>query len=813
MNREEENNPDEVLPHFLDTASFISGSMKNHSEEPRNNLYEALIRTIKDGLILIKDGRILYANKAIADMLGCNIDEIVGEEILNFVAEYHKSFVYERYKSRMQNEFVPAQYEIDLLHKDGNKVIPVNLNVSLVNSETEKLEFVLIKDRSEINKTTAKLKKRENEFETVFNHTGVAIAILDFEGNLKRINEKWKDLFGSLGEDNSAKNIREILPQHDLEEVNANLTELINDKNKVYRSLRSFRKKNSEIFWGDQSITVVRNDKDEIQYLVSSIIDVTVRKKIELQYEHERKLLQYFMDSVPDSIYFKDAKSRFIKANKATLNKMGLSSFDELIGKTDHDLFAKQHADQAKADEAIIIQNGLSILDKIEKEIWPDGKVNWASTTKIPLKDENDNIIGTFGVTKDITSLKKSEDIRNALYKISNAVTTINKITDLYSFIHRAIKDLMKADNFYIALYHEDKETVSFPYFVDQFDSIPEERKTGRGLTEYILRLGEAKLIDAELDLKLREDGETSLIGEPTQIWLGVPLKVKGKTIGAIVVQDYEDASTYGEEEKEILTYVSEQIALAIDKKQSEEKIIHYSEELKELNASKDKFFSIVAHDLKSPFHGLLGLTQMMVEEYDTMNEDEVRSSLSLLKEATESTYKLIENLLNWSRLQTGRMKFEPANQNMFLIVEETRLLLNQNARVKNVNIRNKLGPQSIIWGDGNMLQSLIQNLISNAIKFTNPEGFVEITENGLGNKIQYSVSDTGVGISPENISKLFRIDVNFTTRGTQQEKGTGLGLVLCKEIVNIHGGEINVESNIDAGTKITFTLDKIKIV
>jgi len=807
----EENTSEKIFQNSSDTGNPKSEYMENLSKEPHQNLYDGLIRAIRDGLILIKDGKIYYANNAIADLLGYSVDEMIGEDILKCVAEYHKTLVYERYKRRLQGEFVPAQYEIDLLHKDGSKVIPVSLNVSLVYSKSEKLEFVLIKDRSEINKTTANLKKHENEFETVFNHTGVAIAILDIEGNLKRINEKWKDIFGSLGEENSAKNIREVLPQHDLEEINAGLTEVLGNKNNVYRSLRSFRKKNNEIFWGDQSITAVRNDKDEIQYLISSIIDVTVRKKIELQYEHERKLLQYFMDSVPDSIYFKDTKSKFIKANKATLNKMGLSSFDELIGKTDHDLFAKEHADKAKEDEVVIIQNGISILDKIEKEVWPDGKVNWASTTKIPLKDENDNIIGTLGITKDITTLKKSEDVRDALYKISNAISTINKTTDLYAFIHRAISDLMKAENFYIALYHEDKQTVSFPYFVDQFDPIPEERKMGRGLTEYILRHGEAKLIDAELDLKLRDDGETSLIGEPTQIWLGVPLKVKGKTIGAIVVQDYNDASTYGEDEKEILTYVSEQIALAIDKKQSEEKIIEYSEELKELNASKDKFFSIVAHDLKSPFHGLLGLTQMMVEEYETMNEDEVRSSLALLKESTESTYKLIENLLNWSRLQTGRMKYEPANQNMFLIVEDTRLLLNQNARMKNVSIRNKLGPQSIIWGDCNMLQSLLQNLVSNAIKFTNAEGYVEITEKDLGNKIQYSVSDTGIGILPENISKLFRIDVNFTTRGTLQEKGTGLGLVLCKEIVNIHGGEINVDSKIGVGTKITFTLNKTK--
>jgi signal transduction histidine kinase len=369
----------------------------------------------------------------------------------------------------------------------------------------------------------------------------------------------------------------------------------------------------------------------------------------------------------------------------------------------------------------------------------------------------------------------------------------------------------MRAENFYIAIYHKETDTVSFPYFVDEVDDPPEERKAGKGLTEYVLSSGQAHLIDADLDLKLRASGETSLIGEPTQIWLGVPLKVAGETIGAIVVQDYSSQTTYGEEEKEILTYVSEQIALAIDKKYKEEKIIRYSEELKESNATKDKFFSIVAHDLKSPFHGLLGLTRMIVEEYDSMNENEVMTYLKAIKDSTESTYKLIENLLEWSRLQSGKMKYNPTLQNMFTIVEDTRILLNQVAKLKNINLRNKLGHQSFIWGDDNMLQSLIQNLISNAIKFTPGGGSIEISENQFDNYIEYIVSDTGVGIKEADINKLFRIDVSFTTVGTQKEKGSGLGLALCKEIVNIHSGNISLKSEVGVGTQIIFTLNKPK--
>jgi len=415
------------------------------------------------------------------------------------------------------------------------------------------------------------------------------------------------------------------------------------------------------------NVGVIGSGTEKFQFVI--VKDLSDKIEIESRFKRELKLQQYFMDYLPDSIYFKDLDSRFIKANKATLTKMGLTSFDELIGKTDFDIFRDEHAQFAKKDEEEIIKNRTSIVDKIEKEIWQDGKITWASTTKIPLIDDNNNVYGTFGITRDITDLKKSEIIKEALFKISSAVTSQMKITELFEFIHKTISELMRADNFYIALYHQETDTVSFPYWVDEVDPQPEEQKAERGLTEYVLRTGCTQLINEELDMKLREAGETSLLGEPTKIWLGVPLKVEGKTIGVIVVQDYNDPLTYGEEEKEILTYISEQIALAIDKKYNEEKIIQYSEELKELNASKDKFFSIIAHDLKSPFHGLLGLTRMIVEEYDSMTESEVRNYIKIIKESTESTYKLIENLLEWSRLESGKMKYNPALQNMFMIV------------------------------------------------------------------------------------------------------------------------------------------------
>jgi PAS domain S-box-containing protein len=568
-----------------------------------------------------------------------------------------------------------------------------------------------------------------------------------------------------------------------------------------------FTKNKSKIIPVNLSYSKINFGKDKLELVIVRDLREKIEKEALIQ--REIHLHKYFMDSIPDSIYFKDIDSKFIKANNATVIKMGHNSVEELIGKTDFDIFRDEHALKAKKDEEEIIKNRSSIINKIEKEIWKDGKITWVTTTKIPLLDENDNVCGTFGITRDVTELKKAQDINEVLFKISSAVTSLKNIDELYHSIHNSISELMKTENFYIAIYHPETDTVSFPYFVDTVDEPPVERKTARGLTEYVLRTGKAQLINAELDIILREKGETSLIGEPTQIWLGVPLIVEGKTIGALVVQDYSNPNTYGKEEEEILTYVSEQIALAIDKKQNEEKIIRFSEELKESNASKDKFFSIIAHDLKSPFHGLLGLTRMIVEEYESLDEQEVKFYLQTIRESTESTYRLIENLLEWSRLETGKIKYNPAVLNMFMVVEDTRTLLNQLARLKNITIRNKIGYQSYVWGDVTLLQSLMQNLVSNAIKFTPAGGNIEVTEIQFDDHFEFTVSDSGVGIKAEDIPKLFRIDMSYSTKGTNQETGTGLGLALCKEIISLHNGKIIITSQVGNGTQITFSLFK----
>jgi len=342
---------------------------------------------------------------------------------------------------------------------------------------------------------------------------------------------------------------------------------------------------------------------------------------------------------------------------------------------------------------------------------------------------------------------------------------------------------------------------------VDEFDPPYDPKPLGKGLTEYIIRTGEPALIDLQKDLELRETGEVELIGTPAQIWLGVPLKEKDKVIGVIVLQDYQNPNSYGSDELQLLVFISEQIALAITRKKYSEEIQSYIKELNEANQTKDKFFSIIAHDLKNPFVTLLGFSEILLSEFKELQSDEVLYFINEMKNTADLSYNLLQNLLQWSRSQTGRIEFSPSVLNFFNLVKQNILLVNQSADKKGILLVNNVPPDLKINADKDMINTIIRNLITNAIKFTKQDGIISV-ESGLKNEsVEISIKDTGVGMNEETIGKLFRLESTHSSMGTNNEAGTGLGLILCKEFVEKHGGKIVVDSELGKGSTFSFCI------
>jgi len=282
--------------------------------------------------------------------------------------------------------------------------------------------------------------------------------------------------------------------------------------------------------------------------------------------------------------------------------------------------------------------------------------------------------------------------------------------------------------------------------------------------------------------------------------------KIKGFEAGAV------DYITKPFQNEEVIARITTHLTIQFQKKELEElnktkdKLL---KELGDLNATKDKFFSIIAHDLRSPFNGLIGASDLLIQSFEGLEKEIIIDLIRSMNIASRNAFNLLNNLLEWSRSQTGRIEWDPNITDISIIIRENRLLLKHNAEEKNISLVSEIQDNTFVYADEYMINTVIRNLITNALKYSRNGEEVRISSKDTGDFLEISVSDKGIGIKPENIGKLFRIDIHHTTKGTANEQGTGLGLILCKEFVEKHNGKIWVESELGKGATFRFTLPK----
>lgn len=241
--------------------------------------------------------------------------------------------------------------------------------------------------------------------------------------------------------------------------------------------------------------------------------------------------------------------------------------------------------------------------------------------------------------------------------------------------------------------------------------------------------------------------------------------------------------------------------------KKHNEELIKREKQLKDLNLTKDKLFSIIAHDLKSPFTSILGFSEPLDENNKKSFEKDSLQNLEIINNTAKKTLTLLDNLLNWAKSQTGYINYKPEKLLISKIIKETIEIVKSSVKTKNISINYTQKDDIKVIADPILLKSVLQNLICNSIKFTHNNGNVDITALSDHNQIEISVSDNGIGMSQETQERLFKIDTSISTPGTANEKGSGLGLLICKEFIEKQGGKIWVESEINKGSKFTFTL------
>jgi PAS domain S-box-containing protein len=569
--------------------------------------------------------------------------------------------------------------------------------------------------------------------------------------------------------------------------------------------------------------------------------------------ENERNLLRTLIDTLPDVIYIKDNESRFIAANKKILAVMKAPNHQYLEGKTDFEFYPKQIAQLYYDDEQKIIKSGKPLINKEEIGFDAEGNQRTIATTKVPFFNADGKVAGIVGVGRDITEMKEFEDIlrkqasdlqennrlleerQEEVQKQSEALGEQNKILENERNLLRTLIDNMP-DYIYI----KDREsrflTVNSRLLHVMHAKLLEDIV---GKTDYDL----APTKEAA-ELYFQDERRIIASGKPiiNKEEIGFDENDRERVISTTKVPFYDadgevagivgigrDITKQKNAEKQLREQAQNLQEVNVILEERQEKIQQQSEELnqqaftlkkanvklEELNATKNKFFSIIAHDLKNPFQAIFGFSELLMRNYGDFDDPQKMELLGMIKTSSESAYNLLENLLQWARTQTERIKFSPIDLDLSELIEQNISLSQGSAENKHISLLSQINCTAKAFADKNMINLVIRNLISNAIKFTNDGGVITIQcrqEDKDKQLISISIADTGIGISPDNIKKLFRIDEYFSTSGTAGEGGTGLGLILCKEFVEKNNGTIRIESELEVGTTFTFTLPKAAV-
>jgi len=503
---------------------------------------------------------------------------------------------------------------------------------------------------------------------------------------------------------------------------------------------------------------------DDNTYL-SVARDISIQKQAQQKINSERNQFLSLLNTIPEPIYVSDAiTNEILFANDAKKNIYG----NNIVGKICYKAFYG-------------LDSPCEFCPKLERLKSEKKAIRW-------IKDEKENQKTFLNIEKII----KWQDNQNARFQIAFDISELKKAEDKIRKLSVAVEQ--NPSTIVITDVNSNIEYVN-PKFTELTGYEPEDVI---GKNTRILNSGKT---DTDVFSDLWEkisNGKT---------WSGEFINKKKNGEEFI---EYATIAPIFDEDGILTNYIAIKEDITV-KKQLQNTLIENEKKLRQLNATKDKFFSIIAHDLRSPFNAILGFSNLLLQKHAEYDKEKREQLIMPIVDSAERTFELLENLLQWAKTQSKRITYNPEEHDAKTVVFETIFNITNIAKSKNIKLIESIPNELTIFVDMEMIKTVLRNLITNSIKFTEEGGSINVDTEQNSNEIIFSVTDTGVGMSQDKVNKLFDITEKTNTLGTNNETGTGLGLILCKEFVEKHGGKIWVESKLGEGSSFKFTLPKQK--
>lgn len=645
-------------------------------------------------------------------------------------------------------------------------------------------EYGMIVDSNEKDfKTKLYEKLRKSHFEIYQRQFAIdqhaIVAITNKKGTIIYANSKFCAISKYSKKELIGKNHRIINSGHHSRYFFQNMYETISQGDTWHGEIKN-RAKDGSYYWVATTIAPLKNTSGEIEQYLAIRTDITERVKAENSLRVSEANLKAVFENSLDSIIFINLDKEIQFFNEiASERAVGVLGKKLEIGMPMHSMFSKEeiaefdtHFKNALAGERILF----------DRPFPSENPLYWFELQYAPVLNKELENIGVLFTARDITFRKQAEEKVYASEMFARAI--IDSVTAHICVLDKegTIKTVNKAWLEFVGEHdpYNDKSIVGKNYLAICDSASGQWSEEAKFMSDGIRRVIKEEIDDFIMEYPCHTD--------------------KGKFWFTAKVTRFHDNSGNIVIAHELIT----------ERKQAEVEIQRYTEELETVNQMKNKFFSIIAHDLRNPFAGIIGIAEIIESKLSEQNNADLLPYLKYIQMIATSSRQasaLLENLLQWARSQTNEIAFDPIKLAIKNIVASNIALVQGNAFTKNISIEANLKQDSHVMADEKLLNTILRNLLTNAIKFTHPNGKITVSEEENGSFLNIKISDTGTGISEENLKKLFRIDSKFTKVGTENEKGSGLGLILCKEFIEIQGGEIWVESEIAKGSTFTLSL------